>query len=234
MERLTTNKDVSEMSMIELAHNSCYAKEHKVRYRDYDTDIDARELTIKLLDEFVNIPNEFTCDEDFDEFIADAMQYGIHNILGLIAIFYRNLWAMADLRERLKEYEDLSLTPDKLREIDKMYTNKCKQISDMSRHIVEKLEDAKPPYNRILDSLEENRMQVGQISGLNKAIKIVRECMENMDKVEYRDVCEPEYLGENIGIGCRNGMCRCGTVVMSYENFCSNCGVKLEWGGVHG
>lgn len=27
MERLTTNKDVSEMGMFELAHNSCYCKD---------------------------------------------------------------------------------------------------------------------------------------------------------------------------------------------------------------
>lgn len=107
MDRLTTNKDVSEMSMIELAHNCCYAKERKTRYRDYETDIDARELAIKLLDKYVDVPNEFTCDEDFDDFILDSLQYGTDNILGIIAIFYENLWAMADLRECLKEYEDL-------------------------------------------------------------------------------------------------------------------------------
>nr|DAU48352.1 MAG TPA: hypothetical protein [Bacteriophage sp.] len=37
MERLTSNKKVSDMSMIELAHNSCYADdERNARYRDYD------------------------------------------------------------------------------------------------------------------------------------------------------------------------------------------------------
>lgn len=147
MERLTTNKDVSKMSMVELAHNSCYAKAHKVRYRDYDTDIDARELTIKLLDEFVNIPNEFTCDEDFDEFIVDAMQYGMHNILGMIAIFYRNLWAMADLRERLKEYEDLGITPDQIKELDKQYTEKCSQIKEIVKHLEKEAEVARAGGN---------------------------------------------------------------------------------------
>lgn len=56
MHRLTIDKPVCKMSMIELAHNSCYIKDGKI---------------------------------------------------GLIAVFYRNLWAMADLRERLKKYEDL-------------------------------------------------------------------------------------------------------------------------------
>lgn len=107
MERLTTNKEVSEMNMIELAHNSCYGKDGNARYRDFETDVDARELAIKLLDKHADIPNEFTCDDDFDDFIADSLQYGTDDMLGLIAVFYRNLWAMANLRGRLKYYEDL-------------------------------------------------------------------------------------------------------------------------------
>lgn len=36
MERLTTNKNVPNMSMIELAYNSCYVDdEHNARYMDY-------------------------------------------------------------------------------------------------------------------------------------------------------------------------------------------------------
>lgn len=107
MKRLTSNKEVSEMGMYELAHNSCYAKDRKARFRDFENDFDARELAIKLLEKYTDIPNEFTCDEDFDDFIMDSLQYGMDDIQGLIAVFYRNLWAMADLRERLKEYEDL-------------------------------------------------------------------------------------------------------------------------------
>lgn len=43
MERLTTNKSVADMSMIELAHNSCYADdERNARYRDYNLDVDSR------------------------------------------------------------------------------------------------------------------------------------------------------------------------------------------------
>lgn len=94
------------MNMYELAHNSCYAKDGKARVREFGNDSDARVLAIKLLEKYADIPNEFTCDEDFDEFIMDALQYGTDSILGLIAVFYQHLWAMADLRETLKEYED--------------------------------------------------------------------------------------------------------------------------------
>lgn len=107
MERLTSNKSVSEMGMYELAHNSCYAKDGKARVRDFENDFDAKKLAIKLLEKYADIPNEFTCDDDFDDFMLDSLQYGTDDIQGLIAVFYRNLWAMADLRERLKKYEDL-------------------------------------------------------------------------------------------------------------------------------
>lgn len=107
MKRLTTNKDVSEMSIMELAHNCCYVKEGNTRYRDYELDIDARKLTIKLLEYLGDSDAAFETDEDFDEWMVDYLQFGINSIEGWIAVFYKNLWAMADLRERLKHYEDL-------------------------------------------------------------------------------------------------------------------------------
>lgn len=107
MNRLTINKDISEMNMLELAHNSCYVKDGNARYRDYDIDIDVRQLSRKLLKEYANGDDAFTCDEDFDEQMLDCLQYGTANIEGIIALLYRNMWAMAELRERLKEYEDL-------------------------------------------------------------------------------------------------------------------------------
>lgn len=45
MKRLTLDRPVSKMGMFELAHNSCYIKDGKARYRDYDLDVDARVLT---------------------------------------------------------------------------------------------------------------------------------------------------------------------------------------------
>lgn len=107
MERLTTNKDVSEMGMFELAHNSCYYKNGAARYRDFETDIDARELTRQLLKDYTYGDDAFVDDDDFDEEILELLMYGTSTTEGLIALFYRNMWAMADLRERLKEYEDL-------------------------------------------------------------------------------------------------------------------------------
>lgn len=140
MERLTSNKEVSEMGMYELAHNSCYAKDRKARIRDFENDFDARELAIKLLEKFADIPNEFTDDEDFDNFMLDSLQYGTDNIQGLVAVFYQNLWAMADLRERLKKYEDTGITPEQIREIDRLYTEKCREFVEIQKNYLTGIE----------------------------------------------------------------------------------------------
>lgn len=117
MERLTTNKNISEMGMYELAHNCCYVKDGSAMYRDFDTDIDVREFARKLMvayghwkscEEYgLDADNELIDDDIFDETMMENLMYNPYKSIGLIALFYRNLWAMADLLEKLKYYEDL-------------------------------------------------------------------------------------------------------------------------------
>lgn len=107
MERLTTNKSVADMSMIELAHNSCYADdERNARYRDYNMDVDSRWLVRNLAKDICGEDFKDFSDEEVDEYMASMLSVGIDSTIGLLALFYRNLWAMADLREKLKYYED--------------------------------------------------------------------------------------------------------------------------------
>ena len=105
------------MGMYELALNSCYVKDGLARYRDFETDIDCRELARSLMVSYgvwkgmkehgLDADNELVDDDIFDESILESLQYGTDTIEGLIALFYRNLWAMAYLRTKLKHYEDL-------------------------------------------------------------------------------------------------------------------------------
>ena len=107
MERLTTNKSVADMSMIELAHNSCYVDdEGNARYRDYNLDVDSRWLVRNLAKDICGEDFKDLSDEEVDEYMASMLSVGIDSTIGLLALFYRNLWAMADLREKLKYYED--------------------------------------------------------------------------------------------------------------------------------
>ncbi len=107
MERLTSNKKVSDMSMIELAHNSCYAdNERNTRYRDYEMDMDARDFVRNLMVTLTKDELPIS-DTEFDVEILDDLAIDpFSDVRGLIALFYRNLWAMANLRETLKKYED--------------------------------------------------------------------------------------------------------------------------------
>lgn len=106
--RLTTDKPASEMGMFELAHNSCYMGEDgAARYRDFDIDIDAREFAKNLMRSY-GMEMDVKNDDEFDDEMMELLACSVHDIEGLIALFYRNLWAMADLRETLKRYEDLA------------------------------------------------------------------------------------------------------------------------------
>lgn len=107
MERLTTNKSVADMSMIELAHNSCYADdEDNAKYRDYNLDVDSRWLVRNLAQDICGEDFKDLSDEEVDEYMASMLSVEIDSTIGLLALLYRNLWAMADLREKLKYYED--------------------------------------------------------------------------------------------------------------------------------
>lgn len=96
------------MDMLELVYNSCYADEKcKARYRNYELDIDSRELVKNLAKDMCDEDLSDMSDEEFDEYMAEMLSVEVDSQIGLLALFYRNLWAMADLREKLKEYEDL-------------------------------------------------------------------------------------------------------------------------------
>ena len=110
MERLTMDKPVAKMNMTELALHSCYVKDGKARYRDYDTKLDSRDFVKRLLVEYgivEQLDAVLRNNDAFDELMIEWLTYNPKEIEGLIALVYRNLWAMAELRERLKEYEDL-------------------------------------------------------------------------------------------------------------------------------
>lgn len=108
MKRMTMD-NVEEMGMFSLAHNCCYIDENRnTGYRDFEIDIDARELAKGLLRELTEDAVSFESDEDFDAWMGCCIgEDGISTPRGLIATFYQNLWAMAELREKLKYYEDL-------------------------------------------------------------------------------------------------------------------------------
>ena len=82
MERLTSNKTTSDMNMLELAYNSCYIDEkHNARYRDYEQDIDSRELVRKLVKDMCDEDLSYMSDERFDQYIAEMLSVGVSDTI---------------------------------------------------------------------------------------------------------------------------------------------------------
>lgn len=109
MDRLTSDKHVLDMNSRQLAHNCCYVSDGNARYRDKFNDVDCRNLIreiCKKRDIWKDTDEVMTDDNILDDIMMDYLQYHYNTDRGLIALLYRNMWAMAELRETLKQYED--------------------------------------------------------------------------------------------------------------------------------
>lgn len=107
MERLTTNKSVSEMGIVDLAYNCCFAKDGEAFYKDFNKEISLRDFIRMLYKNHlgIDIPEGV---EEFDDYIITDLEFGPDfDVDGVIAFLYHMMWSKADLYERLKRYEDL-------------------------------------------------------------------------------------------------------------------------------
>ena len=123
MDRLTTEKPVKEMTMTELSLNGCYIdRTGWARYRDYDTDIDARDFVRKLLERYEPeqpIPEE---SGDLEQLLFDELQYGALDHAGsLVALVYMMIVSMAELRAHLAAYEDTGLDPEEVKSVKETF-----------------------------------------------------------------------------------------------------------------
>lgn len=143
MSRLTTNNEVSKMGMYELALNSCYIQDGLTRYRDFERDVDARGFARELMVAFgewkkdgADTDNEIVDDDVFDDTMLDNLAHNPNTITGLIALFYRNLWVMSELREELKRYEDAD-EKDLLLKLPCKVGDKVYVVFETTKHIKE-------------------------------------------------------------------------------------------------
>lgn len=110
MKRLTTDKPRNNT---ETALNLFFAKDGETWVRGGSSDPCVHDVT---LNEFIRrVAHEHKADELFNlgtndvelsEQMADALFHGIDTMEGLIATLYTVGWAFAELREKLKRYED--------------------------------------------------------------------------------------------------------------------------------
>lgn len=126
MERLTTNKNVSEMGMFKLALNCCYiTQDGNTRYRDYAKDIDARDFARVITENFAKDVLPLN-DESFDEEMMENLMYDpLTDINALIAVFYRNMWAMAiNALEEVQQYRQIGTVEECRKAVEKQTAKK--------------------------------------------------------------------------------------------------------------
>ena len=125
MNRLTKD-DVNEIGMLELSHNQVFVRNHEAWYRDYDMEMTARDLARAM---FARNGIECPADEgEFDEYMLELLQDGYETIDGMIAHYYNALWSMAEVRERLKAYEDTKLKPVEITQLNDAFKNSQKKL----------------------------------------------------------------------------------------------------------
>ena len=129
MKRLTSD-NVFEMNMTELALNQVFVEDGWAWYRKALEDECSvcdliRGAAAKgLWQDDIDLDPNLT-DEELGDVMLDWLQFGEEEPEGVLAILYRALWAMAEVRERLKLYEDICfavdgtelITPERLQEV---------------------------------------------------------------------------------------------------------------------
>lgn len=111
MKRLTSDNTV-EMNMHELALNQVYIREDGwAQYvKAPDCECSVCDL-IRTAAETFGVELPILGDEGLSDLLTDWLKYGEEEPEGVLAILYRALRAMAELRGRLCRYEDTGLEP---------------------------------------------------------------------------------------------------------------------------
>ena len=119
MKRLTM-KDVHAMNMTELALNQVFVRDARVWYQKGPEDecsvCDLILYAVKSLEVLPFPLYDDATDQEVDDVMQSWLQFGEKQPEGILAILYRALWAMAEVRERLKLYED-AMTLERAQEL---------------------------------------------------------------------------------------------------------------------
>lgn len=118
MRRLTRNDITEEIGTYELAHNCTFIRDGETWYRDFEHEIRLRDMMREIIRNHSHYDEQCDDDELLDEVLFENLMYPAGNdIDGLIAVFNMLAWSHSDLRERLKQYEDIGLTPEQVLEL---------------------------------------------------------------------------------------------------------------------
>lgn len=136
MKRLTSD-NVSEMDVRQLALNQVYiGPDRWVQYVEGpDRECSVCDL-IRTASEALDVELPILSDENLFDLMADWLQYGAEEPEGVVAILYRALCAMAEVRDKLSRYEDTGLEPE---EVKTAIDNAAKEFELTPKHHIKEL-----------------------------------------------------------------------------------------------
>lgn len=136
MKRLTSD-NVSEMDVRQLALNQVYiGPDRRARYVEGpDRECSVCDL-IRTASEALDVELPILSDENLFDLMADWLQYGAEEPEGVVAILYRALCAMAEVRDKLSRYEDTGLEPE---EVKTAIDNAAKEFELTPKHHIKEL-----------------------------------------------------------------------------------------------
>lgn len=108
--RLTTDTPESNL---EMALNLFYVKDKQTWVRGYGkdgADISLSDLMRELMEQYAEpiAPPKTMSDDDISFTVAEWLFYGTESIEGVLALLYQAAWVCAELREHLKQFEDVA------------------------------------------------------------------------------------------------------------------------------
>ena len=130
MKRLTSD-NTFEMNMHQLALNQVYVgKDGWAQYVEGpDRECSVCDL-VRAVSETLGVELPMLSDEALSDLMLDWLQYGAEEPEGVVAILYRALCAMAEVRAQLFRYEDTGLEPEEIKVILERYHAFRSAISD--------------------------------------------------------------------------------------------------------
>lgn len=104
--------------------------------------------------------------------------------------------------ERLASYEDTNITPEQIKEIDKLYTEKCEELAMHTRNWVPFEKEWPEEEKDVLIQFESGKMAVGKLREVGYqeyqffVVVNENEYMETYDTVKAWQQLPEEYRGE--------------------------------------
>lgn len=147
MNKIIKSGSTKGWNTVELMLNHIFTKDHEAFYRDYDREISLLDLMREICSKHASPADANELDDDtLNEVLYDNLQFGTNELEGIFALYYFTAVGMAEVRERLKVYEQGGLPaiekPDAVKQAVSVWGKKAQldmaieEMSELTKEIL--------------------------------------------------------------------------------------------------